>query len=75
VINSDRTLAVRFVTVWLKQRHVGKCKSMVFVIIGQESQTCALVLDLGTENGLVPIQHLFETACAVNDVSELCRSN
>jgi hypothetical protein len=59
----------------LEERHIGEREAVMFVVVGQESQPGVLVLDSGSEHGFIPLQHLLEAAGAVNNVSELGRSN
>ena len=71
MVDTDHATVIRLSTSRLQDVQVGKCKPMVFVVIGQEGQRRVLMLDLGVEHCLVPAQHLLEAAGAVDDVHEL----
>ena len=56
---------VRFDDIEIRER-----KAMVFIIVGQEGESRILHLDMGIENELVPLQHLLEPVCPVDDMGE-----
>ena len=57
----------------VNDRHVRKGEAVVLVIEGQECERGVLVLHVGVEDGLVPIDHLIEAPRHIDDVSELRR--
>src|SRR5262249_45139738 len=75
VIDADRAASISLRAARLQNVEVHERKPMVFSVVGQKRQRWILMLNLGVEDGLVPTQHLFEAACAVDDVDELGRSD
>src|ERR1035441_5051755 len=59
----------------IDQLHVGERETVMFVVVCEKRQGRVLVLHLGSEHGLVPVDHLVEAARAVHDVHELCWSD
>lgn len=75
VVNPDSALPVRFSSIRLEQLQIGERKAMVLIVVRQKRESRVLKLDLGTKDGLIPLQHFVKTARAVDHVREFDRTD
>jgi len=75
VIDPDETLLIGFDVAGHEQGKIGKCESMMLIVICQKCQHRVLVLNLGIKYRLVPLNHPLKATSPIDNMSEFPGAN